>query len=221
MSSAGSNSELSAILAQALSGFDGQKAKKKIISYYRSHLSSETLKAVLSWTKSPLGLKIREVEAARAINSPEIAQQQLSRYDVEALPAQRRTLVRELDKSGQATEMTLQLVTDAITGAMGAIPAKTPEEKKARKEIEKQAALKKNEMVPELRKMVQASLAYTYQDLSDNELMEYIAFLHTEPARKFTRATMGAMSEMTKTMSATIIKNIIKASEQSFGAQGR
>lgn len=214
MSSAGANGELGEVFAQALAGFDVKKAKARIRSYYRSHLDTKTLESIAVWTNGPLGQKIRSVEAARAVNTPEMARQMMNSSDVESLPEQRRTLIKELDRSAQATEMALQMVVDAMSGAMGAIPAKTPEQKQARKEIEKQALLKKAELVPELRKVVLASLAYTYSELGDDELIAYIAFLKTEPARKFTKATMGALSEMTKAMSASMIKNIVKASEQ-------
>lgn len=214
MQSAGPNSEL---FAQALAGFDGKKAKQKIRAYYRSHLDAKTLEAVLTWSKSPLGVKIREAEAARAVNSPEAAQQLMNGQDESTLPPQRRALIKELDKSGRATEMAMQMVTDAMSGAMAAIPAKTAEQKQARKEIEKQAAMKKEEMLPEMRKMVLASLAYTYSELSDDDLKGYVAFMNTEAARKFTKATMGAIGEMTRAMSASMIKNIVKAAEQQAG----
>jgi hypothetical protein len=218
LSSAGSNGEQ---LAQALAGFDGKKAKQKIRAYYRSHLDAKTLEAVLAWSKSPLGMKIRDVEAAKGVNSPEAAQQIVNGQDEDSLPPQRRALVKELDKSSRATEMALQMISDSMSGAMAAIPAKTAEQKLARKEIEKQAAAKKDEMIPVLRKTVLASLAYTYAELSDDELKGYVAFMNTDPARKFTKATMGALSEMAKAMSASMIKNIIKASEQQAGTQGR
>lgn len=213
--------EVGEMLSQALAGFDGTKAKARIRAYYRSHLDNKTLEAILAWTKTPLGKKVREVEASLAVRSPEQAQQIMNTNDEEALAPQRRALIRDLDKAGRATEMAMQMVSDAMSGAMAAIPAKTAEEKKARKEIEKQAAQKKEEMMPELRRMVLASLAYTYSDLSDKELGEYIIFLKSEPARKFTKATMGAVSDLTRSMSASMIKNIVKAAEQNGGIKRR
>ncbi len=214
MQSAGPNSEL---FAEALAGFDGKKAKQKIRAYYRSHLDAKTLEAILAWSKSPLGVKIREAEAARAVNSPEVAQQLMNGQDESSLPPHRRALIKELDKSGRATEMAIQMVTDAMSGAMAAIPAKTAEQKQARKEIEKQAAMKKDELLPEMRRMVLASLAYTYSELSDDDLKAYAAFMNTDAARKFTKATMGAIGEMTRAMSASMIKKIVKATEQQTG----
>jgi hypothetical protein len=113
--------------------------------------------------------------------------------------------------------MALQMVSDSLTAVVGAFPAKTPEQKQARKEFEKQIGEKKAEMTTQLRSVVQASLAYTYQDLTDDELMGYIEFLHTEPARKFTKATKGAMSELTKNLAASMMKNLVKLAEQKGG----
>jgi hypothetical protein len=130
-------------------------------------------------------------------------------------------LIQDLDKAGRATEMSQQLIMDAVSGAMSAIPARSAEKKQARKEVDKLMNQQKADMEPLLRKQVQAGLNATYKNLSDNELREYTAFLRTEPAMKFTKVTMGALSEMTRDMSTSMIRHIVKAVELKKAAQGR
>lgn len=218
LSSAAGNVEMGEMLSRSLSGFDAKKAITRFRAYYRTHVDAKSLEAVAAWTGSPLGKKIRELELARAANSSEAARQVMNGQGLmESLPVQRRTLIKELDKSSQSTEIALQLVSDSITAVMGAFPAKTPEQKQARKEFEQQIGETKVVMATQLRSVVQASLANTYQDLTDDELMGYIEFLHTEPARKFTRATKGAMGELTKNLASSMMKNLVRMMEQMGG----
>jgi hypothetical protein len=221
MSSAGTNSELGDIFGQALAGFDSRKAKQRFRAYYRSHLDAKTLEAIVVWTKSPLGVKVGEAQINTAVTSPEMAQQILKDLDGNPPPARRWALIRDLDNAGRTTEMTQQLIYDAVAGASSAIPAGAADKKKFRRQFEKQMKEKKAEIAPLLRKQVQAGLVNTYKDLSDSELREYIVFLRTEPARKFTKVTMGALGEMTRTLSASMMKNIVKAADLKMGSQGR
>ncbi|NVN92533.1 MAG: DUF2059 domain-containing protein [Desulfuromonadales bacterium] len=214
LSSAGENNEFNEILAQALAGFDASEAKQRIRAYYGSHLDSKTLQAIVAWTKSPLGLKVSEAQISNAVTSADMAQQILSDLEENPPSARLRALIQELDSAGRTTEMSLQLIVDAVSGAISSIPGKTSDKKKARREIIQKINQQKAEYEPQLRKMVQAGLIHTYADLSDGELREFIAFMRSDPARKFTKATMGALGEMTRTMSAAMTKRIVKAAER-------
>jgi Uncharacterized protein conserved in bacteria (DUF2059) len=214
LSASGDNPELNDIFVQALNGFDAQKAKRKIRAYYRSHLDRNTLEALLAWTRTPLGVKIRDAETGMSVTSLEDVQQMLSDFENNPPPAARLALIRDLDKAGQATEMALQLVTEAAAGAISAIPGSSADRKQARKEIDSIIKQQKGIIEPQVRTQVEAALAATYKGLSDNEMREYIAFTRTEPAAKFNKATMGALSEMTRDMSASMIRNIVKAVEK-------
>jgi hypothetical protein len=219
LSSARSNSEVREIFTEALAGFDPQKAKQRVRAYYRTHLDTKTLETIVVWTTSPLGIKVRSAETGMAAMTPERAQQLLKSLEENPLPPQRMAFIQEIDKAGRITEMSLRLITDAIFGAMEAVPGGTPENKQAREQIERQAERQKAELEPLVRKQVQAGLTNTYKDLTDSELKEYGVFLDAEPARTFTTATMEALSEMTKTMSASMIRHILKAVEQKRGGQ--
>jgi hypothetical protein len=221
MSAASANSELNDIFAQALAGFDPQKTKRKVRAYYRSHLDTRTLEAIVAWTKSPLGMKIRDAETSMAVTTLQDVQQIQDNFEENPPPAKRMALIQDLDKAGRATEMSQQLIMDAVSGAMSAIPARSAEKKQARKEVDKLMNQQKADMEPLLRKQVQAGLNATYKNLSDNELREYTTFLRTEPAMKFTKVTMGALSEMTRDMSTSMIRHIVKAVELKKAAQGR
>jgi hypothetical protein len=212
-SAAGSNPELNDIFCQALAGFDPQKAKRKIRTYYRKHLDDKTMVALVAWGYGPLGTKIRTAEAGMNLTNMQDVQQLLSDFEQNPPPAERMALIRELDKAGRGTEMALQLVMDAASGAISAIPADSQDKKKARKEIDALLKQQRDTIEPQLRTQVQAGLAATYKNLSDDELREYIAFEKTEPAVKYTTATMGALSELTRDMSASMIKSIVKAVE--------
>ena len=213
-SAAGSNPELNDIFSQALAGFDPQKAKRKIRTYYRKHLDNKTMEALVAWGNGPLGTRVREAEAAMSVTSMQDVEQLLNDFEQNPPPAGRLALIRELDKAGRGTEMALQLVMDAASGAISAIPADTMDKKKARMEIDALMKEQREAIEPQLRTQVQAGLAATYKSLSDNELREYIAFAKTEPAVKYTKATMGALSELTRDMSASMIKSIVKATEK-------
>jgi hypothetical protein len=126
--------------------------------------------------------------------------------DPDTLPVQRRILIKELDRSAQITGMSRQLLVAALSAALGAIPTATSEQRQARAEIGNLLAGQKRENDPEMRRMVQAALVQTYRDLSDEELMEYIAFLHGEPARSFTTANMGALNELSTVLSAALVR---------------
>ncbi len=218
MSSAGGNSDLADVFGQALAGFDPQKAKQRFRAYYRSHLDATSLEKVVAWTKSPLGIKVAEAQINAAITTPELAQHILKDLDDNPPPARRWALIRDLDNVGRSSEMIQQLIFDAASGVSNAIPGSAAEKKKFRKEFEKEMKQKKAELGPVLRKQVQAGLYNTYRDFSDSELRDYIAFLRTESGRKFTKATMGGLSEMTRTLTALMVKNFVKAADRKMGS---
>ncbi len=217
MSSIGDNRELGDVFSQALAGFDPQKAKRRIRAYYRSHLDNGTLEAILAWMKSPLGIKVRDAETAVDVMSPEAAQRILNEMEGNPPPPRRRTLIRELDDASRSTQMARQIMGDAIFGAMSAIPARSAEKRRARGEMLKQIRRHRGEMDAQLRNQVRIGLTYTFRDFTDNELREYVAFMRTAPAVKFTKATMGAMSEMTRALSASMVRQIVRAAEEKYG----
>ena len=219
-SSAIANGELADLFSQALATFDPARAKRKIRAYYRSHLDSGSMEKILAWSRSPLGVKITDAQESSSGMSLEMAQQVLNDLERNPPPAQRWALIRELDRAGRATETAQQVIVDAVSGVASAIPAGTADRREARREILRQVNRKKAEIAPLLSKQIQAGLANSYRDLSDDELREYIAFLRTEHARKFTRATMGALGELTRDMSASMMRQMVKAVGQKMGREG-
>jgi hypothetical protein len=214
VTSSAPNGELATLFSQALAGFDPARAKRRIRAYYHSHLDNASMEAILAWSKSALGVKITEAQLSSNAMSAEMAQQILIGLERNPPSPQRRALIRELDRAGRATEMAEQMFMDAVSGVMSAIPAGTGDRKQARREIIGQMKQKKAELAPLLRKQVQAGLTNAYRELSDDELRDYITFLHTEPARKYTKATMGALSEMTRDISASMIRQMVRVAEE-------
>jgi len=212
--SSAANGELAGLFDRALAAFDPERAKRKIRAYYRSHLDSATMESVLAWSQTPLGMKIAAAQESSGAMSPEMAQQVLMDLERNPPSARRWALIGEVDKAGRATETAQQVIVDAIGGVAGAIPGGTADRKAARREILRKIQSKKHELAPLLRKQIQAGLANSYRDLSDGELREYITFLKSEPARKFSKATMGALGEMTRDMSASMMRQMVQAVEQ-------
>ncbi|ABK99791.1 DUF2059 domain-containing protein [Pelobacter propionicus] len=218
--SSAANGELAGIFDRALAAFDPERAKRKIRAYYRSHLDSATMERVLAWSQTPLGVKIAAAQESSGAMSPEMAQQVLMDLERNPPSARRWALIGELDKAGRATETAQQVIVDAIGGVAGAIPGGTADRKAARREILRKIQSKKHELAPLLRKQIQAGLANSYRDLSDGELRDYTTFLRSEPARKFSRATMGALGEMTRDMSASMMRQMVKVVGQKRGREG-
>lgn len=206
----GSTPEMRQLLAQALVGFSPEKEKRQIRSYFRSKLDKNTLEAVLAWMKSPLGSKILAAENSNKSVNPETLTE-IQKYQDENPPtAQREKLLANLDKAAHISEMTRRMISDIMSVTVGVISKNVGNEKVNHKELKKQTNAKMSEMMPILEKQIQVGMLYTYRDISDSEIEQYIAFLKTKQAQKHVNATYVAIGKMTKTMASVMVKNIIK-----------
>jgi len=103
------------------------------------------------------------------------------------------------------------MISDSMSVAVGVMSKEIANDKVNHKEFEKQAKAKMAEMRPRMEKQIQQGMLYTYRDISDSEIEQYIVFLKTKQAQKYVNTTYAAIGRMTKTMASVMVKNIIKS----------
>ena len=204
--STGAGGELSDIVQNAVKKLDTSKLKRRARSYFRSHLDKKSAEAVMTWSRSPLGRKVTQLEKKNAT-------MRFSDQGMESAPEispAREALINELDRAARVSETAMQILKESIDGAVSALPKQQRNGKDLRKTFLEASNAALAEKKPQLRQSIHNTLINTYESLSDNELQQYINFLKTEPARKFTKTIKGIYSELTRSVSASISKEIFR-----------
>ncbi|WP_088348239.1 MULTISPECIES: DUF2059 domain-containing protein [Rhodomicrobium] len=172
-------------------------------------LTPEDKAALLQHYNSPLGRRISALEV-KAAQPGEQAKAQAYAQTLLADPgknADRLALYRAIDKASGATatvtNISINIATAMTTGMASATPGPKVDTGAIRAQIEKQ----RSAMSQKLAAATLASMAYTYRDLSAQDLTAYLAFLNS-PAGKTLNAGVG-----------TLLNQALALQSEDFGRQ--
>ncbi len=177
--------------------FNVDTIEKVFLKRLNADLSLKEVKTIIDWLSSPLGIKITQLEE-EAI-SPEAEQEKvmsLNKLLTDPAAPNRLKLLQRFETATQSTDVTTDLLLNLqiaiIYAASSAMAAHNPP-----------SFDKVTEMVyknrPQVKEMVSqnaiSNFLYTYQDLSERELEQYIAFVESNIGLKYYEVVMNALSE--------------------------
>ena len=164
---------------------------------FNKDLSIKDIQTILTWLNSPLGMKITRLEE-QAISSEAEQEKTLSLNKLLTDPKapNRLKLLQRFETATNSTDITADLLLNLqiaiIYAASSAVSVDNPPSfEKITERVYKNR--------PQVKEMVSqssiSSFLYTYRDLSDSELEQYIAFVESQIGLKYYEVVMKALSE--------------------------
>lgn len=152
--------------------------RETILREFREKLPVEDIKPVLTWLDSPLGKRCTQLE--EAASTPQ-AQAEIQQYAVElqsSPPSKDRVeIFREFDSATKATESGVEMAVNSQIAVTLALMAVLPsEQQKSLDDITREAEKHKPKVEAAVRSHLLVSFLYTYRDLADAEIRQYIDF---------------------------------------------
>ncbi len=174
-------------LPEILSQFSKSDAlKDKIRNKFNASISMEDAQEVLKWYESPLALRITQLEKQTATPEAMMAMQQQAENLYSQ--TQRVEMIQKLDVATKATDASMKMVEDlTIVTKIRSTPGVSIEEisSQAREDIEQYR--------DEYKKMTILSFLYAYQNLTDEELAQYIGFAESDLGQRYNKAVMDTL----------------------------
>jgi hypothetical protein len=140
--------------------------------------------ATLDWLGSPTGRKATAAEDRAAAAEPETAQREGERLLAEA-PAERREILARFSRSVRAAEATVGLLLDVQRGMLRGLAAAAPGLGLDVAARERQLDASRPALLDQFEPLVRASMAHTYRELSDADLVAYTAFAESPAGRPY------------------------------------
>ena len=184
--------ESRATTTQAFSEFSNQPKLRRGLEYMvAERVAPDELTEVLQWLESPLGEKIRQHEA-RAGTLEGIAAVQKFATDsrIDATPANRANLCQAIEDEFQLSSNIANISLSILAGLERTMVAKSGATPAQVAEIATDVPIPDKEP---MRKDTIALCLFTYRNLSDEELQQYIAHLRSPSGRKFMQAVWIGM----------------------------
>lgn len=172
--------------------FDSSKIGASIKSDLKKEISSKDINLILDFLKTPTGEKVTqlEIDATKAVTSSEF-NKYLSTLSSNPIPESRLNLLSRLseliDVLDFTTEMTINMqfaITAAITYTL---PSELTEDKISLTKIKQKLDDSKPLIKSALEPVIIYTLNFTYKDLTENELKQYITFYENDVAQNFNK----------------------------------
>jgi|GEM_PF-2097075 len=199
--------ELSGIkeqIARMQPNFPESDIYASVLDYFRKHNEEASLAAVLKWIDSGLYRKILKLELEAQTpegikKAGDFFEKMGSIMEIKS----RIDLIKELDRLFKTSDFQIELMKTSLKAYSESVnDLLIPEERLDKEESEKIAAEKIDKQKDALQAGIIKLMIYTYNQLTDEELREYIAFMKSAPAQWFNdcygKALIAALTESIK-----------------------
>jgi hypothetical protein len=193
---------ISAIKASAQKAFAPAILKEAVVLAFKEKLAAQEIKEVLDWLDSPTGKKCTQSEEAASTPQAETDLRQYAAQMQNSPPTQQRVdLVRKLDSAMKVSENHVDLAINARVVVFMAIMAALPlEQQRSVDDISREVEKHRPQIEATVRSRLLIYLLYTYKDLTDAEIQQYIEFATSPVGSKYlsvgttalTKALMGS-----------------------------
>ncbi len=169
------------------------EVENEAVESLRTHLPNHIADEVEIWLDTNLGAKISELE--KAIHEPEVYNAILSSANTNSeadRDSKRDQLIQRLDKATQLSFSTVDLAMSIQTTVLKAFFASLPEETRPSNE-QLAAGVEANrfQMQGMINQQIYTTMLYTYKDLSNQELNQYIDWLESDTGQFFSKASVS------------------------------
>jgi hypothetical protein len=174
--------------------YNGSEIYKLIFEYFKDNFNREYILAVKDFFSSPLSGKISELE--QKVSTPEgLGAMKKFGNDLAANPPtkERSGLVKELDEAIGATDLQIETTVTMYEGiAKAVLPVTVEDNRRSESELKNMADEMRKELKSILKGVISVSFLYTYQELNDDELKQYINFWSSDAGKWFNKVSSEA-----------------------------
>lgn len=198
--------EMQAALATAISQVQGNAIA---LNYLTKDADGAAMQKILEFLESPLGKRI--VEAENVMNTPE-AQAQLQSFAAQLaqnpLPAERAKLLDALSSSLQLEVLMVGMMKGIFFSAVQVTRELHPEQADVmEKFMQEQWSQMEGMMRAQMLQMATASVYFTYKALSDQDLVDYAAFMRSATGQSYLKLGMDITQRYVNELTAALIRS--------------
>jgi len=186
-----------AIRTLAQKAFAPATLKETILREFRQKLAVEDMKAVLTWLDSPLGKRCTQLEEAASTPQAQAEMQQYAAQLQSSPPTRERVeIFRKFDSATKATESGVEMALNSQIAVTLALLAVLPsEQQKSLDDITREVEKHKPNIEAAMRSHLLVSFLYTYRDLSDAEIRQYIDFAKSAAGSRYQSVGTAALKK--------------------------
>jgi len=192
--------------------FSAQAIKQDVVEYLGQTYDQGRYTSLVELLQSPLAKRMTALEVATG--TPEEFQNMLHyATDLATDPpsAKRVALVAELDKVSHATELTATLQIETLRSMLGAFASYSPEGDSAtREKMNHIVNGGREQIVTTAHQLVIVSYLYTYRDVSDEDLNNYIAIYRNTDLQWYLDTASSALVKAIENSSVAAGRRIAK-----------
>ncbi|TGN40164.1 DUF2059 domain-containing protein [Marinobacter confluentis] len=184
---------VTAVVRNAFRAADMQSA---LVSDLSSEMNEDQLKTVGRWYETPLAQKVSQAEIAAS--SPDVWPRiERGAPDMQARfkGSDRAALFTRYDRAARATESAVDTTVAVQLGLATAISAFQGSNGPGFDRLKQMIEGNRDQVRAMVAQQVYDAYLYTYQDLTVDELKDYIGFLESDAGARFTRVVTGSIQD--------------------------
>jgi hypothetical protein len=179
----------------AFQSFQPEKISAAISSQLKHTLSEAETQKLLKWYRSDLGKKITQAEAQAS--EPAAYQAMVNQAKSLLADKERVNMALRIDKLVNASEMSLEFQKSTATAVYTSIvKANQPDQPVDMAPFKAQLAKDEAKLMQQVKQFVVLSFVYTYKDIADADMEQYMDFLARPETRKFNDNAISTMQEV-------------------------
>ncbi|WP_319521701.1 DUF2059 domain-containing protein [uncultured Desulfosarcina sp.] len=177
--------------------FAPENIKRAILGECREKLSIDDLKKVLAWLDSPLGRKFTQLEEAASTPEKYTEMQQFAQTLQKSPPLpERLEIIGRLDDAVKATETSVEVAMNTQLAITIAIVASLPKEQQpAYDNLAAVVEQTRPQIEGAMRAQTIVSLLYTYRNVTETELDQYIEFASSPTGKNYHDAAVSGLKK--------------------------
>lgn len=182
------------VAAVVRNAFRAADMQSELVSDLSSSMSDKQLRAVGDWYETPLARKVSKAEIEAA--GPETWQKiesGASDFQARFKGSERAALFSRYDRAARATESAVDTTYAIQLGLAAAISAFQGKGESGFGKLKQMIEGRREQMRALVAQQVYDMYLYTYQELSVDELKDYIGFLETDAGAEFTRVVTASI----------------------------
>jgi hypothetical protein len=174
--------------------FDVELAKKTMAEFISKNSDDDTLKAMVAWLETPVGMKIAAEEANSAKGQD---QSNMIRYltDLQTTPPpkERIELIQKFVEQNNMAEILSKIVQGVAVAMVKGLSENDDNKKIDINEFEKRLQNDSNKFIETMRQQSILISYYSYRSISNEEMEQYMKFMSNDKYKKFEKVLVGAI----------------------------
>jgi hypothetical protein len=174
--------------------FKGERLREAAARELRRALAAEDEALALAWLEGPMGSRIARLESRSAHEGGAERYRSLAKSLLSTSAPHRRALFARIAAASNAAEANADMVINMVTAVVkGAELFMQPPDPGAAERMRKRLSWDRMQLVHAMREQAMMHAAYTYRELTDEELEAYIGFLESGPGLRYSNASAKAI----------------------------